>query len=294
MMAVFRPLRQDGRCGNGCLFVIFTDRTSDDIGTTHIWMAERRTTRLTAVIESSPSDRLRLYAMLLLAMVVLPGCNRPQSMSETVYTDREPSDSLATGRFYHDREIPRFTAEGEAPWLDPTDRENAELPDRIVQGLRLKPSEVVADIGAGTGYLTFRLAEQVPSGRVLAVDIQQDMLDIIEARRDSLGIRNVDPILGAADDPNLPAESVDVILLVITYHELYHPFEMMTACLAALRDGGRLVVIEYRGEDGTIPVPDPHRISLEQARREIESVGFQFRQTVDILPQQHFLVFEKI
>lgn len=195
---------------------------------------------------------------------------------------------------YFGREIARVTTHrGGAEWLERPTRENTELPDRLVANMDLRPSDVVADIGAGTGYFTFRIAERVPTGRVLAVDIQQEMLDDILARRDSLGVRNVETVLGTERSPNLGAESIDVALMVAAYHEFFYPWEMMTSIYDALRPGGRVVLIEYRAEDETLEVNRLHRLSEQQATRELEAAGFDYRFSRDILPQQHFMVFEK-
>jgi ubiquinone/menaquinone biosynthesis C-methylase UbiE len=160
-------------------------------------------------------------------------------------------------------------------------------------GLELSPADVVADIGAGTGYFTFRLCKHVPHGRVYAVDVQQEMLDLIEKRVAEEQYGNVVTVLGTARNPNLPPESVDLALMVDSYHEFSHPREMMENIVLSLRPGGRVVLVEYRAEDGTIPVKDVHRMTESQARLEMEAVGLVWRETKDILPQQHFIVFEK-
>jgi ubiquinone/menaquinone biosynthesis C-methylase UbiE len=225
----------------------------------------------------------------------LLGCEqRTPGVEGYAYRQQSATDSTATGRIYFGREIAAATPHlGGAEWLDWPTRENTELPDRLVGNMDLRPSDVVADIGAGSGYLTFRIAERVPSGRVLAVDIQQEMLDEIEIRRDSLGIRNVETVLGSDRSPNLADESVDVAIMVAAYHEFYYPWEMMNGILGALRPGGKVVLVEYRGEDPTIDVSSHHRLTEAQARMEMEAVGLVFRYSRDILPQQHFMVFEK-
>ena len=191
------------------------------------------------------------------------------------------------------REIAEVT--DPATWEDlerPT-REVLELPDRVVQALELRPANVVADIGAGTGYFTFRLSEAVPRGRVYAVDIQPEMLDILTARQQQLGVRNVETVLGDLKNPNLPAASIDLALIVFAYPQFSHPREMMTHVAEALKPGGRVVLVEYRAEDPTVPVSPLNRISEAQARREMEAVGLDWRETRAILPQQHLMVFEK-
>ncbi|HEX7070308.1 MAG TPA: class I SAM-dependent methyltransferase, partial [Rhodothermales bacterium] len=180
-----------------------------------------------------------------------------------------------------------------AEWLERPTRETSELPSRVVKGLELSPADVVADIGAGTGYFTFRLCRQVPHGRVYAVDVQQEMLDRIEKRVADEKVGNVITVLGTPQNPNLPPASIDLALMVDSYHEFSHPREMMENIVESLRPGGRVVLVEYRAEDVTIPVKEVHRMSEAQARLEMEAVGLVWRETKDILPQQHFIVFEK-
>jgi ubiquinone/menaquinone biosynthesis C-methylase UbiE len=152
---------------------------------------------------------------------------------------------------------------------------------------------VVADIGAGTGYFTFRISPLVPAGRVYAVDVDMEMLDDIRARIKRDHITNVEPVLGAIDDPALPANRVDVALMVDAYHEFSHPREMMRGILKSLRPGGRVVLVEYRGEDPDVPIKPLHKMTQAQARREMESVGLRWVETRDTLPRQHLMIFQK-
>ena len=204
-----------------------------------------------------------------------------------------PASRDGTGKFYMGREIALVMGHRGAGWLERPSRETEELPGRVVQALELQPSDVVADIGAGTGYFTFRIAPQVPTGRVFAVDIQPEMLDIVRERMGEQGLDNVVPVLGTPEDPNLPPSSTDVALMVDAYHEFSHPREMMTAIVEALKPGGRVVLVEYRGEDPTVPIKPLHKMTEAQARREMEAVGLRWRETRDFLPQQHVLIFEK-
>ncbi len=157
----------------------------------------------------------------------------------------------------------------------------------------LAPDAQVADIGAGTGYFTFRIAEAVPTGRVYAVDVQPKMLEVMHKRIERRTITNVVPVLGAEDDPKLPSESLDAVLLVDAYHEFADPYEMMRGIRSALRPGGRVFLIEYRGEDPRVPIKPLHKMTQAQAITELEAVGLRWVETLDILPTQHFMVFEK-
>ncbi len=178
-------------------------------------------------------------------------------------------------------------------WLERPERQSEEMPDRVVEALGLRPQDVVADVGAGSGYFSFRMAAKVPRGKVLAIDIQPEMLAAIRQRAADSDISNVEPVLGTATDPNLPEATVDLALMVDAYHEFSHPRELMEKIVLALKPGGRVVLVEYRGEDPTIPIKELHKMTEAQARKEMQAVGLRWRETLDFLPQQHILVFEK-
>lgn len=222
-----------------------------------------------------------------------PALGRPAARLDAAgYHDGEPSAD-GTGRRYMGREIARVMSHRGAAWLERDDRALEERPDILVRALDLAPDATVADLGAGTGYFTFRLAAEVPQGRVYAVDIQPEMLAIVEARAETEGVGNVEPVLGTERDPNLPAGQVDVSLLVDSYHEFAYPREMLAAVYRATRPGGRLVLVEYRAEDPNVPIRRLHKMTEGQARREAEAAGFRFVENLDVLPQQHLLVFER-
>ncbi|MFQ5570074.1 MAG: class I SAM-dependent methyltransferase [Rhodothermales bacterium] len=240
-----------------------------------------------------------VLGLLLLAVSVAGNtCERflPGSTTDstTVYVYRSNQSPDGTGKVYMGREIAAVTEHDPgAVWLERPEREETEFPNRVVEALEMRTDDVVADIGAGTGYFTFRISPHVPRGKVLAVDIQAEMLEQIRLRMEADSIANVEPILGTIDNPNLPDGAVDIILIVMSYHEFSHPHEMMEYIVQALRPGGRLVLVEYRGEDLTIPMEPLHKMTEEQVRREVEAHGLVWRQTKDVLPQQHFIVFEK-
>lgn len=191
------------------------------------------------------------------------------------------------------REIAQVMGHRGAAWLERPERVREERTDLLVDNLPLAADSIVADIGAGTGYFSFEIATRVPNGKVLAVDIQPEMLAIIASRREAGSGANVQTVLGSESDPRLPASSVDLILIVDAYHEFSYPREMGEAIAESLRPGGRLVLIEYRGEDPSVGIKPLHKMTVKQAIREIEAVGLQWERTGDFLPQQHFLVFKK-
>ena len=197
------------------------------------------------------------------------------------------------GKFYMGREISHVMGHLGAGWLERPGREQSERTDLLIEALPLSSDSVVADIGAGTGYFTFPVAERVPEGKVLAVDIQPEMLAIVARRMEEQGVGNVEPVQGSESDPGLPEGSVDLVFIVDAYHEFSHPREMGEAIARALKPDGRFVLIEYRAEDPSVPIKPLHKMSEAQAIEEVEAVGLVWEETRDFLPQQHFLVFTK-
>jgi ubiquinone/menaquinone biosynthesis C-methylase UbiE len=210
------------------------------------------------------------------------------------YELRSPHDPNGTGKFYLGREIALVMGHEGADWLDRPEREVEEAPSLLVKSLGLKPGMVVADIGAGSGYLTFPMARRVgPKGRVYAVDIQPEMLLIIQKKAAQLRVRNVQTVLGATADPKLPDGSCDLQLLVDVYHELDQPYEMTLAMKKALKPDGLLVLVEYRKEDPNVPIKEVHKMSEAQVRKELAAAGMTFVKNVKTLPRQHILIFRK-
>jgi ubiquinone/menaquinone biosynthesis C-methylase UbiE len=208
------------------------------------------------------------------------------------YETRSPSRD-GIGKIYMGREISQVMGHLGARWLERVSRIREERPDVVVESMALVEDAEVADIGAGTGYFTVRLAERVPAGRVFAVDIQQEMLEMLDRRLSKAGIDNVELVRGAEDDPRLPPESIDAALMVDAYHEFAYPREMMDGIVAALRPGGRVFLIEYRGEDPSVPIKPLHKMTEAQAKLEMTAVGLSHVDTLDTLPTQHIMIFEK-
>jgi predicted methyltransferase len=182
----------------------------------------------------------------------------------------------------------------DASWLDRSTREHEEAPTQALQLIGIRPGMVVADVGAGSGYMTTRLSALVgPTGKILANDIQPKMLQIIQDKARAEHLTNVSIVLGSETDANLPANTVDLVLLVDVYHELRHPQEMLRSVQRALKDGGELVLLEYRKEDLSIPIAPTHRMSVVDVRTEVEAEGFTFDRVVPGLPRQHIIEFHK-
>ncbi|HET6956318.1 MAG TPA: class I SAM-dependent methyltransferase, partial [Vicinamibacterales bacterium] len=178
-----------------------------------------------------------------------------------------------------------------APWLERSEREDEEAPDVALNVLKIPKGSAVADIGAGSGYITVRLADRVgPTGRVFANDVQPQMLNILARRLDRSKITNVTLIEGTLDDPRLPPASVDLVLMVDVYHELSQPQSILRHLRESLKPGGRLVLLEYRKEDPTVPIKPEHKMSVAEARMEVEAEGFTLSKVDEALPRQHILI----
>jgi predicted methyltransferase len=179
-------------------------------------------------------------------------------------------------------------------WLDRRTREQEEAPERALAMIGIRPGMVVADVGAGTGYMTVRLARLVGlSGRVYANDIQPAMLRAVEDKAKAEHLANIEVVGGTETDARLPANSLDLALLVDVYHELRHPQDMLRSLRRSLKADGRLVLMEYRQEDPDIPIAATHRMSAAGARAEVEGEGFAFERAIEDLPRQHILVFHR-
>jgi ubiquinone/menaquinone biosynthesis C-methylase UbiE len=181
-----------------------------------------------------------------------------------------------------------------AEWLIRASREEEEQPEAMLDALKIAPGSTVADVGAGVGYTSLRMARRVgPEGLVLATDIQPQMLQMLASNARTAGVENIRPIRSTATDPKLPEGKVDLILMVDVYHECTHPEATLQGLRKALKPGGRLVLVEFRGEDPDVPIKPEHKMTFAQVRREIEPQGFTFKEKFDFLPWQHIIVFEK-
>ena len=210
------------------------------------------------------------------------------------YEYRQQHSPDGIGKFYLGREIAHVMGHQAAEWLERPTRDEEEHTELLVDSLRVKPGDRVADIGAGTGYFSRRLAKKIgPRGLVLAVDIQPEMLELLTNDMARLNITNVKPILGDIADPKLPPASVDLVLMVDVYHEFSHPFEMMEAICKSLKPAGRVAFVEFRGEDPAVPIKPVHKMTEAQVRKEMLAHPLQWVETLEVLPQQHIIVFRK-
>lgn len=181
---------------------------------------------------------------------------------------------------------------GGAEWLERSEREIEELPETALSKIGLKPGMTVADVGAGVGYFTVRIGKRVgPDGKIYAVDVQPEMLSILKDRARKANLSNIQPILGSESDPRLPPGCCDLILMVDVYHELSQPQKMLQKMRRALKKDGRLVLLEYRKEDPHIPIRPEHKMSVEEAKAEVEAEGFKLEKTLSDLPRQHIFIF---
>jgi ubiquinone/menaquinone biosynthesis C-methylase UbiE len=214
--------------------------------------------------------------------------------AESRYETRADHDPNGIGKFYLGREIAHVMGHQGADWLERPERADEEKPDKMIELLGLKDGDVVADIGAGTGYISWRMAQKVaPKGKVYGVDIQQEMLDLLASNMKQRGITNVIPILGTETDPKLARNSVELIIMVDVYHEFSEPYEMMVNIVKALKPGGRVAFVEYRAEDPTVPIKRVHKMSEAQVKKEAAAVGLEWEKNIPDLPRQHLILVRK-
>ena len=210
------------------------------------------------------------------------------------YEFREQHSPDGIGKFYMGREIAHVMGHLAADWLERPERNTEENTELLAQTLPVKRGEAVADIGAGTGYFTRQLATKVGAkGKVFAVDIQPEMITLLTNRMAALNISNVVPILGTIADPKLPPSSVDWVLMVDVYHEFSHPCEMMQAICKSLKPKGKVIFVEFRGEDPDVPIKPLHKMTEAQVRKEMSVQPLVWRDTIKLLPRQHIIIFEK-
>jgi SAM-dependent methyltransferase len=192
------------------------------------------------------------------------------------------------------RHIAQVMGVGGADWLERPERESEENVEGALNAIGLKPGMIVAEVGAGTGYVALRMARRVgPTGKVYANDVQPEMLRLLRGNASKAGLTNVITVLGSPADPKLPLAQIDMIILVDVYHEFSQPQKMLEGIRAALKPEGRLVQLEYRKEDPSVPILPDHKMTVAEAKTEVEAEGFKLGSVIEILPRQHILIYTK-
>ncbi|MEO6186365.1 MAG: class I SAM-dependent methyltransferase [Steroidobacteraceae bacterium] len=235
-----------------------------------------------------PARIIACFAGLLLAVAGVAATPQPPGYTQGTAS----ADGI--GKRYLGREIAHVMGWQAASWLEREEREKEERTSVLIDELHLKPGMVIADVGAGSGYLSRRMAPLVaPGGRILAVDIQPEMLALLAKVAADPRYANIQPVRGAVDDTNLPAGSVDVAIMVDVYHELEYPYEVLASIVRSLKPGGRVVFVEYRGEDADVPIKPLHKMTEKQVRLEAGKQALVWERTGRRLPWQHLVVFRK-
>ncbi|MSQ18859.1 MAG: class I SAM-dependent methyltransferase [Betaproteobacteria bacterium] len=233
--------------------------------------------------------RCTLLACLLAASTALA---QPAAVAERY--SLVPASADGIGKRYMGREISSVMGWQGAAWLEREERDREERTDLLLAALALKPGMVVADIGAGTGYLSRQMAPAVmPGGKVWAVDVQPEMISLLQAGLKRRGLTEVEARLGAVDDVRLPVGSVDLVVMVDVYHELAFPYEVLASVMKSLKPGGRIAFVEYKAEDPRVPIKPLHKMSEAQIKREAGVFALDWERTVGTLPWQHLVVFRK-
>lgn len=212
--------------------------------------------------------------------------------AKTIYT-YGTATAGGTGKFYLGREIAQVIAPSGAAWLDRASRPDEEHTQLAIDHIQISSTGVIADIGAGTGYYTFKLAPKVSKGKVYAVEIQDEMIAAINERKKKLNMTNVEVVKGDIKTPNLPDNTVDLAIMVDVYHELEYPVEMLQSIRRALKKDGKFLLIEYKGEDPTVAIRPLHKTTVAQLSKELGANGFKLDYDGQFMPIQHFLLFRK-
>ena len=224
-------------------------------------------------------------------------------IASTVFCQEEqPADSIynfhlgdpyGSGKWYMKREIALVMGYSGIEWLERDEREKEENTSRLIKNLNLKSTDVVADIGAGSGFYTFKIAAILDGGKVFALDIQDEMLKAISERKKALNINNIELVKTSEKSVNLKSNSVDKVLMVDVYHEFSFPREMMLSIADCLKKDGQVYLVEYRKEDNWVPIKEVHKMTEKQAEKEMNAVGFEMVRNIGNLPWQHCMVFRK-
>jgi len=236
----------------------------------------------------------KLYTLVLLfSFLFISNKSFSQELIQEDYYTFKRGDYNGIGKWYMGREIAYVMGFQGIGWLERSEREKEENVSSLIKNMKIKSNEVIADIGAGSGYHVFRIASLVTNGLVYAVDIQPEMLMAIEKTKEFRKVENIKTILGTEKTVELPRNSVDKILMVDVYHEFSFPVEMINSIKNALKPNGELFLIEYRAEDLKVPIKRIHKMTEEQAVKEMKAAGLVLKENIDNLPWQHCMVFIK-
>jgi precorrin-6B methylase 2 len=252
------------------------------------------------VTKNFEAMKLKLVLFFVYFSCCFSACHPQQNDAVLKSTAKKPDYTIGKasedgiGKFYLGREIAHVMGASGSDWLERDDRDKEENTSLAIAKIQLPVNGVVADIGAGTGYYSFRLAAKVPQGKVYAVEIQDEMIALLKNKKQQLKDSVVDIIKSTVLSPNLPPNSTDLAIMTDVYHELEYPAEMLRSIYTALKSDGKLLLIEYRGEDASIPIKALHKTTVAQLNKELNANGFKLSFKGDFLPIQHFLLFEKI
>ena len=236
--------------------------------------------------------KFTILLFLFTALLISNECVGQKTNTDKKYTFKSGDDN-GIGKWYMGREIAYVMGFEGIGWLERPEREKEENVSKLIQNMRIKSDDVIADIGAGSGYHAFRMAPLAKNGLVYAVDVQTEMLMAIEKNKEISKIKNIETILGTEKSVHLPKNSIDKILMVDVYHEFSFPVEMIASMKNALKSNGQLFLIEYRSEDPLVPIKSIHKMTEKQALKEMEAAGFKLKRNIDNLPWQHCMIFIK-
>jgi SAM-dependent methyltransferase len=232
--------------------------------------------------------------LLALSLAATTALAEPAPKPDPLYETRTGGDPYGINKWFMGRQIALVMGHQAADWLERPQREEEEKTDLMIDSIKFREGETVADIGVGSGFIARRVAKRIgEKGIVYGVDIQPEMLEVLKKRMAMFRINNVKGILGEEKDPKLPAESCDTMIMVDVYHEFEHPYEMIDAMIRALKPGGRIVFVEFRGEDPSVPIKAVHKMTEQQIKKEMSIHALEHVETIGVLPWQHIVIFRK-
>jgi SAM-dependent methyltransferase len=237
-------------------------------------------------------QQVAVYPLLIITLLFSSACGAQETPQDSPYSFRR-GDYDGIGKWYMEREIARVMGYQGMSWLERPEREKEENTSTLIENMDIQVDDVIADIGAGSGYHVFKMSEIAKEGKVYAVDIQDEMLEAIRSKMDRNGVTNIETIKGSEQEVNLPMNSLDKVLMVDVYHEFAYPVEMMASIFKSLKPDGLVYLIEYRAEDPRVPIKRLHKMSEAQAVKEMEAAGMELVENMDNLPWQHCMIFRK-